>query len=163
VDPHEAAAGADVTLERGLLRLVQYVAGGQGEDDHVIAVKVLVSENGRVLGRIDREAVPGGELPDGRHGIRDRGMAEAGGLRKDQRAEPGLRLAEARSPQGATGRPCCSQQEQSEKPGSHHQFLIARKHHWRNRHRCFASEQSGRRDSGAVDQRGAGLQAAERR
>ena len=86
MDAGVAAAGLDVALEGGLLGVVEHVAGGGEEDDGVELRQVGVGERGRVLGRVDREAVGGAELLDRRDALRDRVVPEAGGLGEDEHA-----------------------------------------------------------------------------
>ncbi len=94
VDAHEAAAGLDVALEGGLLvRRAHRVAGGRVEDDGLVLRQVGVSEQGAVLGHVDREVVLGAELLDGRDAVRNRVMPETRRLGEDEDLE--LRSAAA--------------------------------------------------------------------
>ncbi len=84
-----AAAGADVALERGLLRGVEHVAGGGQPHDGLVLREVGVGEGVRVLGRGDGEIVGGAELLDRRDAGRDRVVPEPGRLGEDQHVERG--------------------------------------------------------------------------
>jgi hypothetical protein len=80
VDADVAVAGPDVVLEGSLLLIVQDVAGRVQPDDRVVLGEVRLRERGRVLGRVDREAVGGPDLLDGGDAGLDRVMAEAARL-----------------------------------------------------------------------------------
>ena len=87
-----AAARPHVALERVLLGRVEHVAGGAQEDDRAVAAQVALAERGRVLRRVDREAVRLAELLQRGDARLDGAVPEGGRLREDQHARR-LRLA----------------------------------------------------------------------
>jgi hypothetical protein len=96
----EAAARADVTLERGLLGVVQDVTRGGHEDHDFVPGEVRVGESGRVLRRVDREVVLLAELLDCGDAVRDGVVPETGGLGEHKRPERRIVL-------GRCGGDCC--------------------------------------------------------
>lgn len=84
VDAHEAASRANVSLEGGLLGLVQNIPGGQQKQDGIVGGEALVVEDGGILGRVDAEAVLRTEPLHDRDGVGNRGVPETGRLRENQ-------------------------------------------------------------------------------
>ena len=90
VHAHEAASCLDVALERGLLLVVQDVAGREQEHHRAVLPEVRVREGAAVLGLVDAEAVRRTEVLDGLDRGRDRVVPELGGLREDEDLPAGL-------------------------------------------------------------------------
>ena len=86
VDPDEAVAVPDVSLEGGLLGLSEHVARRQEEDDRVVRGERGVREGRGVLGGVHFETALRAEKSHGGDGIGDRRVAEARGLREHEDA-----------------------------------------------------------------------------
>ena len=103
VNADEAAARPDVALERGLLLVVEDVAGGAEEDHRLVLLELRVVEHARgVLGPEHVEVVQLAETTDRRDAFVDRFVVPAGGLREQQHAEL-FRVGGARGEQAEKG------------------------------------------------------------
>jgi hypothetical protein len=91
VDADEAAAVAEVALERPLLRVGEDIAGGVQEDDRSVAGELLVDELVCFVSGLDRERPLLAEVADRLHAGRRRCVLLADGSREDEDAEFGLR------------------------------------------------------------------------
>ncbi|MNV37413.1 hypothetical protein D3C71_1289320 [compost metagenome] len=83
---HEATAVADELLHRRLLRGVEYIAGGIGEDHGAVAGEGVRAEIPGVVARVRRHAGLGTQLAQRRHGHGNRVVVERGGAAEDQDA-----------------------------------------------------------------------------
>jgi len=79
VDADEATATPHVLLERGLLPVVQDIAGGIQEYDGAIAAQVVVSELLRIGADVDAELVVTAKVLDRAGAFPDRCVSFAGG------------------------------------------------------------------------------------
>ncbi len=86
VNRDQAAAGVDVALERGLLGVVEHVAGRVEEHHSSVAREIVAREPCGIVGRGDPEVVAVTERPDRLNAGRCGRVLLARGLRKDQYA-----------------------------------------------------------------------------
>ena len=100
VDAGVAAARADVVLERGLLRVVERVAGRGEEHDRVVLGERVGREGRRVLGPVDGDPVAARDAADRLAPRRDRVMPERGRLREHEHPRPCLASSQARPAAG---------------------------------------------------------------
>ena len=82
-----AAPALEPALERALLRLVEDVAGGEQEDDHVEAGQIAIGEAGRVLGVLECPAALGRQSAQRLGGRLDRLVAKAGRAAEGEHAD----------------------------------------------------------------------------
>lgn len=72
-----SSAMLNVVHKGGLLSGIQNMAGGQQENDGIIAREVSTGKNRRIFREIDGDILARGQLAQGRDGVGDRCMAKS--------------------------------------------------------------------------------------